>query len=102
MEMVINSTIQFRDVYDQINKLKDAARKSGLPIVSDRDLDLNQPVVKVNVDRSKARDLGVDVARVGAACRRYCAAITSTAAISRGGHAGDPAGAPRHAADGSR
>ena len=47
-------------------KLKDAARKSGLFIVSDSDLDFNQPVVRVNIDRSKANDLGITMAQVGA------------------------------------
>ena len=45
-----------------MNKLKDAARKSGLFIVSDSDLDFNQPVVRVKVDRSKASDLGLTMA----------------------------------------
>src|ERR1700689_5061582 len=46
-------------------KLKDAARKSGLFIVSDSDLDFNQPVVRIKVDRSKASDLGITMANVG-------------------------------------
>jgi multidrug efflux pump len=46
-------------------KLKDAARKSGLFIVSDSDLDFNQPVVRVKVDRSKASDLGITMANIG-------------------------------------
>jgi multidrug efflux pump len=47
-------------------KLKDAARKSGLFIVSDSDLDFNQPVVRVKIDRSKASDLGITMQNVGA------------------------------------
>src|SRR5213595_324135 len=46
-------------------KLKDAARKSGLFIVSDSDLDFNQPVVRVKIDRSKASDLGITMANLG-------------------------------------
>src|ERR1700755_2496039 len=46
-------------------KLKDAARKSGLFIVSDSDLDFNQPVVRVRIDRSKASDLGITMAQIG-------------------------------------
>ena len=46
-------------------KLKDAARKSGLFIVSDSDLDFNQPVVRVKVDRSKASDLGLTMQSIG-------------------------------------
>ena len=57
--MVISSTSGFQAVFEQMAKLKDAARKSGLFIVSDSDLDFNQPVVRVKVDRSKASDLGI-------------------------------------------
>ena len=59
VQMVINSTAGFQSVYEQMSKLKDAARKSGLFIVSDSDLDFNQPVVRVKIDRSKASDLGI-------------------------------------------
>src|ERR1700754_2710795 len=66
VQMVINSTADFRAVYEQMAKLKDAARKSGLFIVSDSDLDFNQPIVRVSIDRSKASDLGINMAQVGA------------------------------------
>ena len=59
VQMVISSTNGFQSVYEQMLKLKDAARKSGLFIVSDSDLDFNQPVVRVKIDRSKASDLGI-------------------------------------------
>jgi multidrug efflux pump len=65
VQMVINSTAGFQAVYEQMLKLKDAARKSGLFIVSDSDLDFNQPVVRVKIDRSKASDLGITMANIG-------------------------------------
>src|SRR6266851_653295 len=65
VQMVINSTSGFQAVYEQMLKLKDAARKSGLFIVSDSDLDFNQPIVRVKIDRSKASDLGINMAQVG-------------------------------------
>src|SRR6266446_3902100 len=65
VQMVINSTSGFQAVYEQMLKLKDAARKSGLFIVSDSDLDFNQPVVRVSIDRSKASDLGITMASIG-------------------------------------
>ena len=34
-------------------------------IVSDSDLDFNQPVVRVKIDRSKASDLGLTMASIG-------------------------------------
>src|SRR6478752_4344203 len=67
VQMVINSTEGFQAVYEEMTKLKDAARKSGLFIVSDSDLDFNQPVVRVKVDRSKASDLGITMQSVGGA-----------------------------------
>ncbi len=66
VQMVINSTSGFRVVYEEMNKLKEAARKSGLFIVSDSDLDFNQPVVRVAIDRTKANDLGVTMQQIGA------------------------------------
>jgi multidrug efflux pump len=65
VQMVINSTSGFQAVYEQMEKLKEAARKSGLFIVSDSDLAFNQPVVRVKVDRSKASDLGITMANIG-------------------------------------
>jgi len=65
VQMVISSTNGFQQVYEQMLKLKDAARKSGLFIVSDSDLDFNQPVVRVKIDRSKASDLGITMSQIG-------------------------------------
>src|SRR5207302_7173408 len=65
VQMVISSTAGFQAVYEEMLKLKDAARKSGLFIVSDSDLDFNQPIVRVKIDRSKASDLGINMANIG-------------------------------------
>ncbi|MBC7578215.1 MAG: MexW/MexI family multidrug efflux RND transporter permease subunit [Tardiphaga sp.] len=65
IQMVINSTNGFQSVYEEMNKLKDSARKSGLFIVADSDLDYNQPVVKVKINRNKANDLGITMASIG-------------------------------------
>src|SRR6202008_3427160 len=66
VQMVISSTNGFQAVYEQMLKVKEAARKSGLFIVSDSDLDFNQPVVRVKIDRSKASDLGITMQNIGA------------------------------------
>ena len=66
IQMVINSTSGFQAVYEQMETLKDAARKSGLFIVTDSDLAFNQPTVKVKIDRTKAQDLGINMQNVGA------------------------------------
>jgi multidrug efflux pump len=65
VQMVISSTNGFQSVYEEMLKLKDTARKSGLFIVSDSDLDFNQPVVRVKIDRSKASDLGITMQSIG-------------------------------------
>jgi multidrug efflux pump len=67
VQMVINSTAGFQTVFEQMEKVKDAARKSGMFIVSDSDLAFNQPTVKVNIDRTKAQDLGVNMQTLGSA-----------------------------------
>ena len=99
VQMVINSTADFQAVYEQMEKLKDAARKSGLFIVSDSDLDFNQPVVRVKIDRSKAqrsrhhhaagRQYAGDAAR-----RQLRQPLQSRGPLL----SGDPAGAARQAA----
>jgi len=65
IQMVISTTSGFQVVFEQMEKLKKAARESGLFIVADSDLAFNQPVVKVIVDRSKANDLGINMSAVG-------------------------------------
>jgi multidrug efflux pump len=66
VQMVVYSTAGFQAVYEEMNKLKEAARKSGLFIVTDSDLEFNQPVVRVAIDRTKANDLGVTMQQIGA------------------------------------
>ncbi|WP_316214657.1 MULTISPECIES: MexW/MexI family multidrug efflux RND transporter permease subunit [unclassified Bradyrhizobium] len=65
VQMVINSTAGFQPIYEQMTKLKEAANKSGLFIVSDSDLEFNQPLVRVWIDRSKASDLGITMQALG-------------------------------------
>ncbi len=67
VQMVINSTSGFQAVYQEMNKIKEAARKSGMFIVTDSDLEFNQPVVRVSIDRTKASDLGLTMQQVGGA-----------------------------------
>ena len=65
IQMVINSTGSFASVYTEMEKIKAAARKSGLFIVTDSDLQFNQPVVRLKIDRSKASDLGLTMEQIG-------------------------------------
>jgi multidrug efflux pump len=65
IQMVINSTADFPTIYKEMEKIKAAARKSGLFIVTDSDLQFNQPVVRIKIDRSKASDLGLTMQQIG-------------------------------------
>jgi multidrug efflux pump len=65
VQMVITSTGGYEEIYEAMAKIKDGARKSGLFMVIDSDLDFNQPMVKVKIDRSKANELGVTMQSIG-------------------------------------
>jgi multidrug efflux pump len=65
IQMVIYSPADYRSIYLQMEKIKAAARKSGMFIVVDSDLDFNQPVIHVKIDRSKANELGVTMQSIG-------------------------------------
>ncbi|HVB16265.1 MAG TPA: multidrug efflux RND transporter permease subunit [Stellaceae bacterium] len=65
VQMVIYSTGDFHSIYQAMEKIKAAARKSGLFIVVDSDLAFNQPTIQVNIDRSKANDLGITMQSIG-------------------------------------
>ncbi|QAY94586.1 multidrug efflux protein [Methylovirgula ligni] len=65
IQMVINSTAGFPVIYKEMEKIKAAAMKSGLFIVTDSDLQFNQPVVRIKIDRNKASDLGLTMQQIG-------------------------------------
>src|SRR5579884_711326 len=65
VQMVIYSTGDYKPIYEAMQKIKDAARKSGLFIVVDSDLDFNQPTVRIDIDRSKANQLGITMKSIG-------------------------------------
>jgi multidrug efflux pump len=65
VQMVITSTGDFKSIYDAMEKVKDAARKSGQFMVTDSDLAFNQPTIEVTIDRNKANDLGITMAAIG-------------------------------------
>lgn len=52
-------------LYQTMETLKQRARDSGLFAVVDSDLDYNNPVVKVSVDRAKAASLGIGMRDIG-------------------------------------
>jgi multidrug efflux pump len=65
VQMVISSPAGYETVFQLMEQIKDAARKSGLFIVTDSDLAFNNPVIRVHIDRSKASDLGITMAAIG-------------------------------------
>src|SRR6266566_881101 len=65
VQMVIYSTGGYKDIYLAMDKIKAAARKSGLFMVTDSDLDFNQPTIQVRVDRSKVNELGLTMQSIG-------------------------------------
>jgi multidrug efflux pump len=65
IQMVIYSPGDYKSIYLEMERIKAAARKSGMFIVVDSDLNFNQPVIRVKVDRSKASDLGISMQAIG-------------------------------------
>ncbi len=65
IQMVIYSPGDYKSIYLEMEKIKAAARKSGMFIVVDSDLAFNQPVIHVKIDRSKANELGVTMQSIG-------------------------------------
>ncbi len=65
VQMVVKSATDYSVVFEAMEALKDAARKSGLFMVVDSDLDYNNSVIKINVDRTKANSLGVTMKDLG-------------------------------------
>ncbi len=65
IQMVIYSPQGYQAIYEAMEKIKAAARTSGMFIVVDSDLDFNQPVIQVDIDRSKANELGITMRSIG-------------------------------------
>ena len=66
VQFVIKTTADFQSLADVSNKLLNAAQKSGLFIFLENSLKLNHPEVIMNIDRSKAADLGLTMQTIGA------------------------------------
>jgi multidrug efflux pump len=65
VQMVIDSTGDFVPIFQAMEQIKAAARKSGLFIVTDSDLAFNQPTIRVDIDRDKANELGITMQAIG-------------------------------------
>jgi multidrug efflux pump len=65
VQLVVTSAARHEEVYEHMEKVKAAARNSGLFAFVDSDLTFTNPTVLVRVDRSKAHDLGLNMKEIG-------------------------------------
>ncbi|WP_425930102.1 MexW/MexI family multidrug efflux RND transporter permease subunit [Pseudomonas sp. NyZ201] len=65
VQMVLRSAQDYPLLYQTMEGLKQRARESGLFVVVDSDLDYNNPLVSLNVDRAKAASLGIGMQAIG-------------------------------------
>ncbi|QQG35696.1 MAG: MexW/MexI family multidrug efflux RND transporter permease subunit [Micavibrio aeruginosavorus] len=65
VQMVIRSTEGYESIFRVMEQLKEEARKSGMFMISDSDLNFNTPVVEIEIDREKANQMGVTMQGVG-------------------------------------
>lgn len=65
VQLVLRTSQDYRSLYDNMEILKQRARESGLFAAVDSDLDYNNPLVRIRVDRDKANALGVRMRDIG-------------------------------------
>ncbi|MDC9615623.1 MexW/MexI family multidrug efflux RND transporter permease subunit [Xenorhabdus khoisanae] len=65
IQMVLRSVEDYPALYRTMEEIKQRARESGLFVVVDSDLDYNNPVVQVQIDRAKANSLGIRMQDIG-------------------------------------
>lgn len=65
VQLVIRSTEDYRSLFQAMEEIKQQARASGLFAVVDSDLEFNNPVTEVRIDRSKANSLGIRMQDIG-------------------------------------
>lgn len=65
VQMVIRSTDGYETIFHVMEQLKAEAQKSGMFMVTDSDLNFNTPVVRIEIDREKANQLGITMRSIG-------------------------------------
>ncbi|HDT0720970.1 TPA: MexW/MexI family multidrug efflux RND transporter permease subunit [Proteus mirabilis] len=65
VQMVLRSPLGYPVLFDTMEEIKQQARESGLFVVIDSDLDYNNPVVQITIDRAKANTLGIRMQDIG-------------------------------------
>jgi multidrug efflux pump len=61
VQLVIAGITDYESLYHVMDQLKTAARKSGMFLFADSDLDFNQPEIRLQIDAAKANALGVNM-----------------------------------------
>ncbi|MSO73207.1 MAG: multidrug efflux protein [Rhodospirillaceae bacterium] len=64
IQMVVAGIADYETIFKVMDNLKTEARKSGLFLYTDSDLDFNQPEIRLKVDAAKANTLGVNMQAV--------------------------------------
>ncbi|SPU48682.1 multidrug efflux system integral membrane protein [Bordetella trematum] len=65
VQMVLRSAQDYPVIYEAMEGIKQRARESGLFVVVDSDLEYDNPVVQVSIDRAKAASLGIRLQDIG-------------------------------------
>lgn len=65
VQMVLRSPLGYPILFETMENIKQQARESGLFVVVDSDLDYNNPVVQIAIDRAKANSLGIRMQDIG-------------------------------------
>ena len=65
MQFVIKTTNDFQSLFDISNKLTEKAKKVVCLFISIIVLKFNQPEINLNINRSKASEMGLDMRAIG-------------------------------------
>ncbi|HAT4981773.1 TPA: MexW/MexI family multidrug efflux RND transporter permease subunit [Serratia marcescens] len=65
VQMVLRTPQDYSQLYRTLEEVKQNARNSGLFMVVDSDLDYNNPLAEVHIDRAKANSLGIRMSDIG-------------------------------------
>ncbi|MBH2871238.1 MexW/MexI family multidrug efflux RND transporter permease subunit [Serratia marcescens] len=65
VQMVLRTPQDYPQLYRTLEEGKQNARNSGLFMVVDSDLDYNNPLAEVHIDRAKANSLGIRMSDIG-------------------------------------
>ncbi len=65
VQMVLRTPQDYPQLYRTLKEVKQNARNSGLFMVVDSDLDYNNPLAEVHIDRAKANSLGIRMSDIG-------------------------------------